>query len=102
MHSGHARSELLRHQRLPRDARADLSGELRVQGAELGEALNAVVEAVRGRDRLDGPRDTGERVRVLAAGGDEAAVLDEDVGWDTACRVDGGDLGKKEEGILKS
>jgi len=51
---------------------------------------------------LDGPRDTGERVRVLAAGGDEAAVLDEDVGWDTACRVDGGDLGKKEEGILIS
>jgi len=96
VHPGHARRELLRPQRrLPRNARPDLPLEPRVERAELGQALDAILEQARGRDRLDRFRDAGERVGVLAARGDEAAVPDEDVGGDAVGRVDGGDLRKE-------
>ena len=98
MHSGHARRELLRHEGLPRDARADLARELGVEGAELGEALDAVLEAAGGGDRLDRFRDADAGVGVFAARGDEAAVPDEDVGGDTVGRVDGGDLRRERKG----
>jgi hypothetical protein len=95
VHSGHARRELLRHQGFPRNARLDLAGELGVQGAKLCEALDAVVEAVGRRKCLDRSRDTNERVRVFPAGGDEAAVPDQDICRYAVCGVDGGDLGRE-------